>query len=849
MRAVRLTFVLVSLAATAATAQLPADSVARATPRGFSIGVIDSTDPALSAAPTLAHALQARLPGVSVSLGQGILGSSSRVWLRGPSSIVVNEPLLIIDGARTHSSSPSRGFIERDLPSRLEDIDMEAVERVEVLRGPAASVIYGLGASKGVILVTTKRGRRGPPRWTAFAEAGPSFETTAFPANFGPVGGTTFLGECTLAQQAERRCTTTGFQSFNPLESASPFQPGWTKGGGLSVSGGAGPVSFFAAGNHDRAEGVLATDRSTATSGRISLAASPTSTLDVHLTGGLRRDRLRHPVASWIRAGLFGQAFDDPVRRGYSGTYDELLRLARTEEVQRTTATLNTTWRPRPWLRATAMLGYDRLGVEASERFRSPSVPNPGDSLTSINDALDLPQTRTAGVEGSATYSLRGLAARSVFGAQYVRDDDRGRSSLKIIPDGASEPNAQSESAMNTWRRSLGAYVQQQVAWNDRVFVTGSVRVDRPTNGRLDLDNIVARSIDVSWLGIDSASTRSSKWLGELRLRGAYGRGGDHGILTTVQGQFFPPSAATLAAEQGAEIEAGVDASLLRGRVRAGVTYYRANTRRGLVASPVSGGQSPILSSTARVETSGVESSVDATLLATSRFAWDVGAVVSAHDHEIVSMGSPGYRIMGGQTFSPGQPIGESISAPYSYLDANGDGLLAVSEVVVLNGESGSVGSPFPKYEGALRTGMAFGDGVHLSAIIDHRGGAKLFNEAAFLRCRTRCREQNDPATSLEDQARPVSRLAGTEFAYIEDAGYTKLREVRLALALPRRVARMGGASSVRFTLIGRNLHTWTAYTGLDPEVTSARYDTIVASENFYQPTLRSFTARIDLVW
>src|SRR5688500_15428118 len=162
MHAVRVVLPIAFLAGITAHAQVPLDSVARSAPRGFAIGVIDSTDAALTAAPTLAHALQARLPGVSVSLGQGVIGSSSRVWLRGPSSLLVNEPLLIIDGARTHGSTAGRIFTDRELPSRLEDIDMEMVERVEVLRGPAAAAIYGPSASKGVILVTTRRARPGP---------------------------------------------------------------------------------------------------------------------------------------------------------------------------------------------------------------------------------------------------------------------------------------------------------------------------------------------------------------------------------------------------------------------------------------------------------------------------------------------------------------------------------------------------------------------------------------------------------------------------------------------------------------------------------------------------------------
>src|SRR5688500_12308487 len=122
--------------------------------RGFSVGSLTAERDGIDQAPSLPRALQGRLPGASVSQGEGFVGSESRVWLRGPNSLFVNEPLLIIDGARTRAAPGGRPFDLGALPSRLEDIDPEIIERIDELRGAAASAIYGPGASKGVILVT-----------------------------------------------------------------------------------------------------------------------------------------------------------------------------------------------------------------------------------------------------------------------------------------------------------------------------------------------------------------------------------------------------------------------------------------------------------------------------------------------------------------------------------------------------------------------------------------------------------------------------------------------------------------------------------------------------------------------
>jgi TonB-dependent SusC/RagA subfamily outer membrane receptor len=875
--AFRLSFVAMILGASASGAQeqrpdssdmlrpnrVPADVGATgATPglppreRGIAVGILDSTDEGLASAPTLAHALQARLPGISVSQGQGLVGSSARVWLRGPSSLMVNEPLLIIDGARTHAANPIfvPFLLDREVPSRLDDIDMEMVERVEVLRGPAAAAIYGPGASKGVILITTKRGHPGSARWTAFAESGPSIETTEFPANFGTIGVATAnpnpVVNCPLAQQAAGSCTPVSRRSWNPLESASPFRTGWANGAGLTVSGGTGGISYFIGGTHDRANGVYDNDHSRATSARFSLTASPIPTVDLQVTGGHRLDDRRHPAESWIEAGLLGEFVDDPQRRGYRGGYSRLARIARDEDVRRTTASLNATWRPLPWLRASAIVGYDRLGVRTDLTIRDPvfSFPVPSaDSATFIERSLDRPESRTAAVAATASYVVRGLAARSSIGFEYLRDDDRGRFRNAVIPD---QPCCGSESgtSFDLRRPSKGMYVQQHVGWNDRLFLTGSLRADRASSFDVDLDQMISRSVDVVWVGIDSASSASPRWLDELRLRAAYGRGGDHAVLTVRPASPGDPNpvGTTAPAEQGTEIEAGVDASMLAHRVRAEVTYHRATTRRGLEIISAFGG--PSLANTARIRTAGIESSIDARIVATDRVAWDLGGIVSAQRNTIEHLGGPPF-VLSNQYFAPGESIGEYFAAPYTYVDTNGDGLIAPSEVVVQSDGFGSVGSPFPKYEAALRTGITFGGRLHIGAVLDHRSGAKVYDKTAQFRCRLLCEAQHDPATSLEAQSRSVAATNGTPIAYIRDADYTKLREVRLGLTLPSRVARLAGASSARITLTGRNLFTWTPYDGLDPEVISATYSSVEVADNYYQPTLRSFTARLDVSW
>ena len=821
--------------------------------RGFTVGTLDVRAEGLGDAPTLPRALQARLPGVTVNQGEGIIGSTSRVWLRGPTSALINEPLLIIDGIRTHAAKPFRSFEDRELPSRLEDIDMETVERVEILRGPAAAAVYGPGASKGVILVSTRRGREGPARWTAFAESGPAIEPTEFPANFGTTGVSPSTGapvaNCPLAQQAAGTCTPLARRSWNPLEGASPFRTGWTNSAGASVTGGTAGVAWYVAASHDRADGVYETDRSRATNGHVSLSASPVAGTDMRLTATHRRDRLRHPLSSLIAAGLFGSSTDDPATRGYAdGGFRYLTRAARNEEVDRTTVGLNTAWHPRTWLRTGLALGYDRLDVDTDYRVRQPrfSFPEPSsDSVIRTERASDRPEARTASLDATLTYGRR-VQARSTIGLQYLREDDWGAFAAAVFPVDGGDPPFATESSHDSRRSSRAAYLDQHVAWDDRLFFGASLRVDRPTVNDVDLETIISRSVDVSWVALGEGSTRALPWLPALRLRAAYGVGGDHMIPAQPFAPSLPtPALVAEASEQGSELEVGADAAIGQ-HLRASVTYTNGTVRRGLLGYPASGGF--VVARVARVSTSGFEGALDSRLLQLPGFAWDMGLIASRRTSELESLGVPTFTI-GAQGFREGGALGEYFAAPYSYADLNGDGLIASGEVTVLTDEYGPIGSPEPDYELGLQTTLSFGGRVQVYALLDRRSGATLYDQVARVRCRTSCPEQHDPATPLGEQAAPVAAQRGGELSYFEDASYTKLREVRVSLMLPAGIARMGGASSVRLSLTGRNLATWTDYSGLDPEAAASDPNSVFVAGRFQQPPLRTFTARLDVGW
>jgi len=114
------------------------------------------------------NALIGKSAGVNITGTANAPGSSSRVVLRGGSSLTRNnQALIVVDGVITNNSSigtPNSGLgglsNQVDYGNRANDINPEDIESISVLKGPAATALYGSRASNGALIITTKKGRR-----------------------------------------------------------------------------------------------------------------------------------------------------------------------------------------------------------------------------------------------------------------------------------------------------------------------------------------------------------------------------------------------------------------------------------------------------------------------------------------------------------------------------------------------------------------------------------------------------------------------------------------------------------------------------------------------------------------
>jgi TonB-dependent SusC/RagA subfamily outer membrane receptor len=128
---------------------------------GNSVGSIKASE-ITEAAPisNVQQLLQGRTPGVTLFASSGVVGGSSRIRIRGASSLNAgNEPVVFIDGVRVQSGTASTEGNTAQGISLLESINPNDIESIEVIKGPAAATLYGAEAATGVIQIITKKGR------------------------------------------------------------------------------------------------------------------------------------------------------------------------------------------------------------------------------------------------------------------------------------------------------------------------------------------------------------------------------------------------------------------------------------------------------------------------------------------------------------------------------------------------------------------------------------------------------------------------------------------------------------------------------------------------------------------
>jgi TonB-linked SusC/RagA family outer membrane protein len=233
----------------------------------------------------MVQALAGKAPNVTVVQQSGDPGAGSYINIRGTSSILgSNQPLFVVDGVPIDNSTFSTsnfngpddaggtlaqaGQTEGTVATnRAADINPNDIESVEILKGPAASAIYGARAAAGVVLITTKSGRSGPTRFTFRSST--SFDdinrTYPLQTSYGlgtrgthadtSLGGTCDQPGAGICGRSWGPAIPPGGAVFDHADEI--YRVGHNLDNGFTVSGGNDRTTFYLSGDNNYNQGVI----------------------------------------------------------------------------------------------------------------------------------------------------------------------------------------------------------------------------------------------------------------------------------------------------------------------------------------------------------------------------------------------------------------------------------------------------------------------------------------------------------------------------------------------------------------------------------------------------------------
>lgn len=775
----------------------------------------------------------------------------------------MQQPLLYIDGVRADGELHSIGLdVGGQAPSRLDDISIDDVDCVYVLRGPAAAASYGMDASGGVIHVVTHKPRRAGRTLQVFLQGGATTDNADYPSNFGTEGSGLY-GGCTRSDAALGRCVAGAVRSWNPMDAVSPFRVGPIVNGG--ARGGLELGRRLTLGMTARASlsnGHFRTNDSERHAMTAAAEWRPVTALQITTDGWFFGGRTTLPevgVAGRLAVlanALWGTNADDSVRRGYR--YAPLAILEQfgiDQNVGRIGGVFRARFAPGEWLSFTLTAGREdsRTSDERDDPgFRESQLPNL-ELGRAVGEAELRNQQTTLSATARSTYGVHIVRFTTELGVDRLDQTTRKWSALRyVLPPG---PAVSSSSRWRAGNATIdGVFVRQSVAIGDRLFVDGGVRREKLDWSPLDLND--PTSPYASALLHVLRESRDRRGLTSFALRAAYGETSDRRpwdiaidsarVLVGTPSRPVPKPVL----ENTRELEGGFDVGLLRDNVRLNATYFSKRTSDGLMPVSVFGssGVFTTVVNQAEWKSTGIELLLRLRSPNVSGVVAGLGVNYATLDNEITTLGAfPGSSLGFYTRNFVGYPIGGWWIYPFTVSDQNGDGVIVPTEVTT-NREFQYWGSPVPTREIGLTPSLRFVAALSIAALVDYRGGFRKLNLSGETRCIANCSDLYLPNVSFEHQARAVDD--GDAFSgWFEDASFIKLREVSATWALPKAWARRIGARASRVVLSARDLATFTDYSGLDPETTSQGQSRMYQLDNFTPPLPRSVTLRLDLGW
>jgi TonB-dependent starch-binding outer membrane protein SusC len=331
-----------------------------------------------------------------------------------------------------------------------------------------------------------------------------------------------------------------------------------------------------------------------------------------------------------------------------------------------------------------------------------------------------------------------------------------------------------------------------------------------------------------------------------------------------------------LGPERSTEFEAGFDAGFFADRAGIDFTVYRQTTKDAILlrpSAPSTGFPGSRFMNIGEIANRGWEAMLRATPVSMRRVKWDATVSLAQNESEVMFINEEEDRIIVSSDFGVqhrvGYPLGAWFHRRVVSSDFDADGRFIRSSMMCDDDKGGSTPcysgttpvAPFvflgvgdPKYEGTFSSTLTLGERIRLYGLMDWKTGFKKWDHVTRVRCALNniCHENVAPTQYVATApAQLASYQTGAVFGaeYIRDSKFLRLREISASYSVPSQWIARTGASRGTINLAARNIHTWSPWTGMDPEarfLSGARGGFGPLEQN-HLPQLTSFVTSIHL--
>lgn len=656
------------------------------------------------------NALRGKVAGVQINSGGGAPGQGTRIIIRGIKSLADrnNQPLFIIDGVLIDNSTftvDDAGGI-RGLSNRASDINPDDIESISVLRGGAATALYGQAGSNGVIVINTKSAKAGKVQISFTSTYGidevnkfPDVQTTYTQGYAGEYNAASFWPTWGPTVAAAKSLDPTHPDQLNN-HYAQGYQTGDQYKGSLTLSGGTENALLSSSISYFKQNGVIPfsdyKNISARLSGQFKFGSKLKFNPSIYFinSGGLRvnADRFNESLTYWTpRWDVKDYIKPDGTMKTYEnnnpiyGTYSNRFK----DNVNRIIGNVALSYAAFDWLDIDYKLGMDyyadfRRHTGAGPLGLVDEIPYEDNGLGFVtenrlsnrilNSIVMLTFHKDWGEKFNTTLRV-GNEAREI---KYSRLTAEG--SELDVPDLLTLNNAKvrNTTQFEQLYRIVSAYGNLTLAWNDYLFLDATARNEWTSTLKAPNNSFFYPSISLSYVFSDHFTVPSWLTFGKVRASlAAVGKDTDPyqtnvyygtNIITSTSQVAWTRNDAkgieTLKPERTETFEAGTELRFFNNRLGLDFTWYKLNSRDQILpvsVSPTTGFTSFIINA-GEIENKGFELSLNANPVRSKNLRWDISLNFSANKNRVVSLNEGLDEIVKGSQFGYG---GSSVTLKY----------------------------------------------------------------------------------------------------------------------------------------------------------------------------------------